>query len=84
MSRNSKVIPGVMIGVGAAFDFHAGAVRQAPPVLQKIGLEWLFRLYCEPRRLFGRYLTTNPAFIMLSCAQLAKRFFGRVLNESNL
>ena len=84
MQENSSLIPGVMIGVGAAFDFHAGAVRQAPPFLQKMGLEWLYRLYCEPRRLFKRYATTNPAFIVLSAGQLAARCLKRVLNPFQL
>lgn len=78
MHRHSRSIPGVMVGVGAAFDFHAGAVRQAPAALQRIGLEWLFRLYCEPRRLFGRYATTNPIFVALSLGQLAKRYLTRI------
>ncbi|HTC69515.1 MAG TPA: WecB/TagA/CpsF family glycosyltransferase [Acidothermaceae bacterium] len=53
----------VLIGVGAAFDFHAGTVRQAPLWMQRHGLEWLFRLFREPRRLWRRYLRTNPAFV---------------------
>jgi N-acetylglucosaminyldiphosphoundecaprenol N-acetyl-beta-D-mannosaminyltransferase len=53
----------VLIGVGAAFDFHAGLKRQAPRWLQRSGLEWLFRLLTEPRRLWRRYLRNNPAFI---------------------
>jgi N-acetylglucosaminyldiphosphoundecaprenol N-acetyl-beta-D-mannosaminyltransferase len=53
----------VLLGVGAAFDFHAGAVRQAPKVLQRAGLEWAFRLAMEPRRLWRRYLRNNPAFV---------------------
>lgn len=60
----------VMIGVGAAFDFHAGLVRQAPRWVQRSGFEWLFRLGMEPRRLWKRYLTNNPRFIMLVMAQL--------------
>lgn len=52
-----------LIGVGAAFDFHAGLKRQAPRWMQRIGLEWLFRLLSEPRRLWRRYLVNNPAFI---------------------
>lgn len=56
-------IDAVMIGVGAAFDFHAGNVARAPLFLQKVGLEWLYRLYREPRRLFHRYFTTNLLFI---------------------
>jgi N-acetylglucosaminyldiphosphoundecaprenol N-acetyl-beta-D-mannosaminyltransferase len=53
----------LMIGVGAAFDFHAGTVRQAPRWMQRSGLEWFFRLCCEPRRLWKRYLTNNPLFV---------------------
>jgi len=53
----------VLIGVGAAFDFHAGQVRQAPPWMQRSGLEWLFRLFTEPRRLWRRYLVDNPWFV---------------------
>jgi N-acetylglucosaminyldiphosphoundecaprenol N-acetyl-beta-D-mannosaminyltransferase len=53
----------VLVGVGAAFDFLAGRKRQAPPWMQRRGLEWLFRLSQEPRRLLGRYLRYNPAFV---------------------
>jgi N-acetylglucosaminyldiphosphoundecaprenol N-acetyl-beta-D-mannosaminyltransferase len=53
----------VLIGVGAAFDFHSGAVRQAPRWVQLAGLEWLFRLLAEPRRLWRRYLVDNPWFV---------------------
>jgi N-acetylglucosaminyldiphosphoundecaprenol N-acetyl-beta-D-mannosaminyltransferase len=53
----------VLVGVGAAFDFHAGRVRQAPAFLQRAGLEWAFRLAMEPRRLWRRYLRNNPAFV---------------------
>ncbi len=53
----------LLIGVGAAFDFHAGRVRQAPRWIQRSGFEWLFRLATEPRRLGPRYLTTIPRFI---------------------
>lgn len=53
----------VMLGVGAAFDFHSGRKRQAPRVVQRAGLEWLFRLASEPRRLWRRYLTNNPRFV---------------------
>ncbi|PAW66123.1 MAG: glycosyltransferase [Opitutia bacterium Tous-C1TDCM] len=55
---------GVMIGVGAAFDFHSGRVRQAPRFIQRSGFEWLFRLCAEPRRLGKRYLTTTPLFAL--------------------
>lgn len=60
---------GVLIGVGAAFDFHSGRVRQAPRWMQRSGLEWLFRLCSEPRRLGRRYLTTNPLFALRVLAQ---------------
>jgi N-acetylglucosaminyldiphosphoundecaprenol N-acetyl-beta-D-mannosaminyltransferase len=53
----------VLIGVGAAFDFHAGLVRQAPRTVQHAGLEWAFRLAVEPRRLWRRYLRYNPRFV---------------------
>jgi N-acetylglucosaminyldiphosphoundecaprenol N-acetyl-beta-D-mannosaminyltransferase len=53
----------VFIGVGAAFDIHAGLLRQAPRWMQRSGLEWLFRLCMEPRRLWRRYLVNNPVFI---------------------
>ena len=53
----------VVIGVGAAFDFHAGLKRQAPRWMQRSGLEWFFRLVTEPRRLWRRYLINNPLFV---------------------
>jgi N-acetylglucosaminyldiphosphoundecaprenol N-acetyl-beta-D-mannosaminyltransferase len=53
----------VMIGVGAAFDFLAGTKRQAPRWMQRSGLEWLFRMLSEPRRLGARYLVNNPSFV---------------------
>lgn len=53
----------VLLGVGAAFDFHTGRVRQAPSWMQDRGLEWAFRLGVEPRRLWRRYLRNNPAFV---------------------
>lgn len=54
----------VLVGVGAAFDFHAGLVAQAPGWMQRLGLEWLFRLAQEPRRLWRRYLRYNPRFVI--------------------
>jgi len=63
-------IPVAMIAVGAAFDFHAGTLRQAPRLLQDYGLEWLFRLAIEPKRLWRRYLILNPLFIWSFCRQL--------------
>ena len=52
----------VMVGVGAAFDFHAGLKRQAPRWVGRIGMEWFYRLCTEPRRLWKRYLVNNPKF----------------------
>jgi len=63
---------GVLIGVGAAFDFHSGRVRQAPVWMQRTGLEWLFRLGTEPRRLGPRYFKTNPLFLLHVLAQLSR------------
>ena len=60
----------IFVGVGAAFDFHAGRVRQAPFWMQRSGLEWLFRLACEPRRLWKRYLKNNPLFVLRSFCQV--------------
>jgi N-acetylglucosaminyldiphosphoundecaprenol N-acetyl-beta-D-mannosaminyltransferase len=65
-------IAAVMIGVGAAFDFHAGVKPQAPAWMQKSGLEWLFRLITEPRRLWRRYLQNIPRFIVLAIADLLR------------
>lgn len=53
-----------LLGVGAAFDIHAGLLQQAPPWMQGRGLEWLYRLYREPRRLARRYLSNNPRFVL--------------------
>lgn len=64
ISRNKdKLPPGVYFGIGAAFAFHAGEVKQAPPFLQRIGMEWLYRLAIEPRRLARRYCTYNSLFL---------------------
>ena len=63
----------VMLGVGAAFDFHAGKVRQAPNWLQNKGLEWLYRLFIEPGRLWKRYLKHNPRFAVLGMMELARK-----------
>ncbi len=59
----------VLIGVGAAFDFHAGTKRQAPVWMRNAGLEWFFRLLSEPRRLWRRYLLNNPRFALLVLLQ---------------
>lgn len=70
MAAHKDRIASVMIGVGAAFDFLAGAKPQAPRWMQSVGLEWLFRLLTEPRRLWRRYLHHNPRFAVLAIAEL--------------
>lgn len=67
----------VLVGVGAAFDFHAGAVRQAPAYLQRAGLEWAYRLLKEPRRLWYRYLVYNPWFVLLVVRRHWRTIRGR-------
>lgn len=62
----------VMLGIGAAFDYLAGRLRYPPPMVQSVGLEWLFRLLMEPRRLWRRYLSHNPRFLCHFAAQLAR------------
>ena len=62
----------LLVGVGAAFDFHAGLVRQAPPWMQRMGLEWAYRLSREPRRLWRRYARYNPRFVAAFAAQYAR------------
>jgi N-acetylglucosaminyldiphosphoundecaprenol N-acetyl-beta-D-mannosaminyltransferase len=62
----------VFVGVGAAFDFHAGLIPQAPGWMQRAGLEWLFRLAQEPRRLWRRYLRYNPRFVAGFARQWAR------------
>jgi N-acetylglucosaminyldiphosphoundecaprenol N-acetyl-beta-D-mannosaminyltransferase len=64
MARMTARLPRqVLVGVGAAFDIHGGQVPQAPGWMQRLGLEWLFRLAQEPRRLWRRYLRYNPRFV---------------------
>ena len=61
-----------MVGVGAAFDFHSGRVKQSPRWMQRSGLEWFYRLCQEPRRLARRYLKNNPLFVFKIAGQLAR------------
>jgi len=70
------VIHAPMLAVGAAFDFHAGVKPQAPRILQDYGLEWLFRLAHEPRRLWRRYLILNPLFVWRFSQQLIRSKVG--------
>ncbi len=70
IAEHRRRIDAVTLGVGAAFDYHAGTVRRAPPWMQRNGLEWVYRLSQEPRRLWRRYLVTNTLFIVGIAAQL--------------
>lgn len=70
MDAHRQRLPLVMLGVGAAFDFHAGAKPQSPVWLQNLGLEWLYRLLHEPGRLWKRYFYHNPRFVFLAMLDL--------------
>jgi N-acetylglucosaminyldiphosphoundecaprenol N-acetyl-beta-D-mannosaminyltransferase len=70
-AHRAELTAPVLIGVGAAFDFHTGRIPQAPKWMQQAGLEWLFRLWQEPRRLWYRYLVYNPLFLFLILLQAA-------------
>lgn len=76
MARQQDELPLVMIGVGAAFGFFSGKVNQAPRWMMRLGLEWLYRLGQEPRRLWRRYLINNPAFVVLFGGQLLRHWWG--------
>lgn len=71
-AHRSRLTAAVLIGVGAAFDIHTNRIPQAPGWMQRAGLEWLFRLWQEPGRLWYRYLVYNPLFVALSLAQALK------------
>jgi N-acetylglucosaminyldiphosphoundecaprenol N-acetyl-beta-D-mannosaminyltransferase len=73
MATHRGRVNAVMIGVGAAFDYHAGTVHRAPLPVQRLGLEWLYRLISEPRRLWRRYLITNTLFVFGAARQLMFR-----------
>jgi N-acetylglucosaminyldiphosphoundecaprenol N-acetyl-beta-D-mannosaminyltransferase len=73
MAEHCGRIKAVMIGVGAAFDYHAGTIHRAPLWMQRHGLEWLHRVCSEPRRLWKRYLVTNTLFIVHAGRQLLGR-----------
>lgn len=65
MYEHRNRVGGVMIGVGAGFDYHAGNIKRAPVWMQKLSLEWLYRLLQDPKRLFKRYLVTNTRYLYL-------------------
>ncbi len=70
--ENASALSCPVLAVGAAFDFHAGLLKQAPPWMQDRGLEWLYRLSREPRRLWRRYAYLNPLF----CYAVARQYFA--------
>lgn len=74
--RDTLRVP-VMLGVGAAFDLNTGRLKQAPPWMRENGMEWLFRLCAEPRRLWSRYIVNGSKFVWAVCLEhLAPRIFG--------
>jgi N-acetylglucosaminyldiphosphoundecaprenol N-acetyl-beta-D-mannosaminyltransferase len=73
-----RLTPPLLVGVGAAFDFHAGLVKQAPPWMQRNGLEWTYRLSREPRRLWRRYARYNPRFV----AAFARQYAGHMRSRA--
>ena len=72
-----RLQPPLLVAVGAAFDFHAGLVRQAPPWMGRHGLEWTYRLAREPRRLWRRYAKYNPLFVIAFAGQYARHLLHR-------
>ncbi|MGV8892079.1 MAG: WecB/TagA/CpsF family glycosyltransferase [Burkholderiaceae bacterium] len=77
MATHRGRINAVMIGVGAAFDYHSGAIKRAPLWMQRKGLEWFYRLLTEPRRLYKRYLICNTLFTIGIAKQLILRMLAR-------
>jgi N-acetylglucosaminyldiphosphoundecaprenol N-acetyl-beta-D-mannosaminyltransferase len=76
MAEHKGKIHAVMVGVGAAFDYHAGTLKRAPLWMQRNGLEWTYRFMKEPRRLWKRYLVTNTVFLVVGLGQLLRRRLG--------
>lgn len=79
MAEHKDRLPAMQAGVGAAFDFNAGLVKPSPEWVHRSGLEWLYRLLSEPRRLWKRYLSTSPRFVFLV---LAEAFRSRTSGSS--
>lgn len=75
MRRLAPRVAATLIGVGAAFDFHSGAVKRAPLWMQRLGLEWLHRLASQPRRLWRRYLLAGPKFVWMTSVELMRFHF---------
>lgn len=74
MAQHMSILSGakIFVGVGAAFDLLTGRIPQAPRWMQSLGLEWLFRMVQEPRRLWKRYLINNPLFVLRAASQLLR------------
>jgi N-acetylglucosaminyldiphosphoundecaprenol N-acetyl-beta-D-mannosaminyltransferase len=77
MAAHQGRVPAVMLGIGAAFNFHSGKVKHAPLWMQNMGLEWFFRLLMEPKRLWKRYFLQNPRFMFLFGMQLLRARFAK-------
>jgi N-acetylglucosaminyldiphosphoundecaprenol N-acetyl-beta-D-mannosaminyltransferase len=73
MAEHRDKLHAVLVGVGAAFAFHAGTARRAPRWMRRLSLEWLHRLLSEPRRLWRRYLSTNSVFVVAALRQVLRR-----------
>ncbi len=86
MAAHRDKFSAIMLGVGASFDFYAGNVRESPEWMGNLGLEWLYRLTQEPKRLWRRYLILNPRFIFLAVLQLLglKKFEDRKEIETQI
>lgn len=80
IARWRGVVPGVWVGVGAAFAFHSGTVTQAPRWMMGLGMEWLYRWWQEPR-LWRRYLINNPLFLILCGGQILAAWFSRLTSR---
>lgn len=72
MAANHASVDAFMIGIGAAFDYNSGEIKTSPPWVHRAGLEWLYRLASEPRRLWRRYLYTSPKFVALLLADFIR------------
>lgn len=81
MENHDRLQGRIVIGVGAAFDFHSGRIGRAPVWMREHGLEWLHRLMSEPRRLWRRYLVFAPTFVALSLAETASLMGRRAMSQ---
>lgn len=81
MAAHEGCFTGIMLGVGAGFDFHAGTVKRAPKILQMLYLEWFYRLLQDPKRLFKRYFDTNMTFIRKTHIENKKLKKNEILHE---